>query len=121
MSLGSIYSGEDTRVWTPNNYNDYYDEEVYTTLFPAETYQGKNIPDKVNSAFSTALKAHYVDNIVCLMALRRTLEIICKDKGASGNTLEKKIIDLSQKNIFPQVINEASDVLRILGNEAAHV
>ena len=54
------------------------------------------------------------------MALRRTLEIICKDKGAAGNTLEKKIIDLSQKNIFPQVINEASDVLRILGNEAAH-
>ena len=118
VSLGSIYSGEDTRTWNPDDPDEY--EEIYITSFPVETYQGTNVPDKVNNAFSSALKAHYVDNIVCLMALRRTLEIICKDKGATGNTLEKKIIDLSQKNIFPQVINEASDVLRILGNEAAH-
>ena len=33
MSLGSIYSGEDTRVWTPNNYNDYYDEEYILLYF----------------------------------------------------------------------------------------
>lgn len=29
-------------------------------------------------------------------------------------------MDLTQKCVFPQVINEASDILRILGNEAAH-
>ena len=27
---------------------------------------------------------------------------------------------MTEKSIFPKIINEASDVLRILGNEAAH-
>lgn len=118
ISLASIYSGEDTRTFDYNGEVDY--EEIYSTYFPVETYQGTNVPEKVNSAFSSALKAHYVDNVICLIALRRTLEIICKDKGATGNNLEKKILDLTNRCIFPQIINEASDVLRILGNEAAH-
>lgn len=70
ISLGSIYSGEDTRIWNPNEPDDY--EEIYITSFPVETYQGINVPEKVNNAFSTALKTHYIDNIICLMALRRT-------------------------------------------------
>lgn len=118
ISLGSIYSGEDTLISYDNGEYEY--ENIYTTHFPIETYTGTNVPEKVNDAFSSALKVHYVDNVICLIALRRTLEIICKDKGAKGKTLEKKILDLTQKCVFPQVINEASDILRILGNEAAH-
>ena len=118
VSFASIYSGEDTQFINSNGEIDY--EDVYETKYPVETYQGTNVPDKVNSAFSSALKAHYVDNVICLIALRRTLEIICKDKGATKGRLENKILSLTQQGIFPQVINEASDVLRILGNEAAH-
>ena len=40
--------------------------------------------------------------------------------GAKGDTLKKKIIDLSQKGFFPKPIDEASDILRLLGNDAAH-
>lgn len=118
ISLGSIYSGEDTIISYSNGEYEY--DETYTTHFPIETYNGTNVPEKVNDAFSSALKVHYVDNVICLIALRRTLEIICKDNGANGKTLEKKILDLTQKCVFPKVINEASDILRILGNEAAH-
>jgi len=118
ISLASLYSGEDTIIGYTDGEYDY--EKIYTTHFPVETYKGTNVPENVDDAFSSALKVRYVDNIICLMALRRTLEIICKDMGARGKTLEKKILDLTEKSIFPKIINEASDVLRILGNEAAH-
>lgn len=118
ISLASIYSGEDTITSYTNG--DYTYDSIYTTHFPVETYKGTNVPENVDNSFSSALKVRYVDNIICLMALRRTLEIICKDKGALGKTLEKKILNLTERCVFPQVINEASDILRILGNEAAH-
>lgn len=44
------------------------------------------------------------DTIICLMALRRTLEIICKDMGARGKTLEKKILDLTEKVSFQKLL-----------------
>lgn len=118
ISLASVYSGEDTIIACVDGNYEY--DKIYTTHFPVETYKGTNVPENVDNAFSSALKVRYVDNIICLMALRRTLEIICKDKCAEGKTLEKKILNLTERCIFPQVINEASDILRILGNEAAH-
>ena len=84
------------------------------------TYENTNVPKSVHSAFSVALKAQHVDDALCLISLRRTLEIICKDKQAKGNNLVAMIQDLTDKSIFPPIINKASDILRILGNEAAH-
>ncbi len=118
ITLSQIYEGQDTQYMTEFGEIDY--DEIYTTKFPVETYQAINVPKNVNNAFSSALKAQHVDDVICLIALRRTLEIICKYKEAEGKNLEKKILDLTNKCIFPKIINEASDILRILGNEAAH-
>ena len=118
ISFSSLYSGEDSKIYNNDGSFDY--EKFYTTLYPIETYQEINVPEKVKKAFSSALKVYHIDKNICMIALRRTLEIICNDKGANGINLEKKIIDLSQKGIFPKPINEASDILRLIGNEAAH-
>lgn len=123
ISLASVYFGEDTIIRhfiDPDGYQDYEYEKIFSTKYPVETYSGINVSEKVNNAFSSALKAHYVDKVLCLIALRRTLELICKDKLAEGRNLKQKILYLTHKCIFPQIINEASDILRILGNEAAH-
>lgn len=118
ISFASIYIGEDTQFMNCNG--EIECSEIYKTRYPVETYQGTNVPDNVNNSFSSALKARYVDNVICLIALRRTLEIICKDNGATNGTLQSKILQLTKQGIFPKVINEASDILRLLGNEAAH-
>ncbi len=115
--FAKIYSGEDTAQYTEDGI-EY--EEIFDTLYPIITYQNTNVPQKVNKAFLSAIKAQHVDDVVCLIALRRTLEIICKDKKAKGETLKDKILNLTQNGTFPAIINEASDILRILGNEAAH-
>lgn len=118
ISFAKVYAGEDTEFYTQDGEIDW--EEQYSTLYPIMTYENTNVPKPVHSAFSVALKAQHVDDALCLISLRRTLEIICKDKQAEGKNLVAMIKDLTSKSIFPNVLNEASDILRVLGNEAAH-
>ena len=118
ISFMKVYSGEDTQDYDEDG-NIYWAEEL-STLYPMTTYKNTNVPKKVNNAFIIATKAQHLDGVLCLIALRRTLEIICKDQKAKGRNLKEKIKDLTKKCIFPAIINDASDVLRILGNGAAH-
>lgn len=118
ISFGLIYSGEDTIVYHQDNSIEY--EELFETLFPLNTYQQTNVPKSVHQSFEAALKARYLDGSICLIALRRTLEIICKEQGEVEGNLVKKIQNLSLKGILPSILNDASDILRIMGNEAAH-
>lgn len=53
--------------------------------------------------------------------IRKTLEEICIDKGATGGNLYKKIQDLSNKILIPKDLIEAMHELRLLGNDAAHI
>lgn len=117
VSLGYKYYGEDTAYYD-NNEIEY--DEIYKTCFPVETYNGLHVPDNIHDAFLAALKSRYTDNMICLIALRRTIEKICKERNATGKNLRDKILDLAGKNIFPEMIKNASDILRILGNDAAH-
>jgi hypothetical protein len=53
--------------------------------------------------------------------VRRTLEEICFDRGATGKNLKDRIIDLSGRILIPQESIEGMDELRFFGNDAAHV
>jgi hypothetical protein len=53
--------------------------------------------------------------------IRRTLEELCQDKNAKGNTLKERISALQSAVILPQELFLALDDLRLLGNDAAHV
>ena len=104
---------------------EYHDGEIeeYTVdeiLYPINTYQEKNLPKQVKEAFEAALKTKNIDNAVCLIALRRTLEIILKEKGAEGSNLWNKIEDLSKKGILPQELKHASTITKTYGNMGAH-
>jgi hypothetical protein len=101
------------------NYTNEIDDEN-DILYPRNTINFEGVPATIKSAFESALKVKGIDKDICLLSLRRTLEAICKDKGASGNTLEKMIRDMIDKNILPQTFDDACWVIRQLGNEAAH-
>lgn len=96
---------------------DVIDEEV---IFPTISFKDKYIPDQIKKAYESALKTRYIDSSVCLMALRRTLEIICKEKGAIGDNLWKKIEDLSNKGVLPPELKHASLITKKYGNIGAH-
>lgn len=101
---------------------DSSDEVLMTS--PSETipFEKENIPQKVLNAFDEAIKCH---SNACFIAsaimIRKTLEEICIDRGATGKNLFKKLEDLGSKILIPQELLSGMNELRLLGNDAAHI
>ena len=92
----------------------------YKTEYPTIARSPLGVPKEIYSAFESAVKTKGIDHSICLLSLRRVLEMICKEKGAVGKNLEKKINDLIAKKVFPPMIEDACWIIRQMGNEAAH-
>jgi Domain of unknown function (DUF4145) len=107
---------------TEEVYNDGYDiYEDGTVLFPtSEKVNLYSLPRNIKSAYESALKVKNIDNTVCVIALRRTLEMVCKDKGAVKGQLHQKLNQLQQQGILPPLMGDISKVLKDFGNMAAH-
>ena len=54
------------------------------------------------------------------MALRRTLELMLKDQGATKWGLKDKIEEVAAKGLLPDTLKEASSFAKVLGDTAAH-
>ena len=78
------------------------------------------VPPKIKNAFESAVKTKGIDKAICLLSLRRTLEMICKDKNAKGRNLESKINNLIEEKVLPEMMNDAFWIIRQNGNDAAH-
>ncbi len=91
---------------------------------PTETipFDKENIPDKVLKAFEESIKCHSNSCFIAsAIMIRKTLEEICIDRGATGVNLYKKLQDLGSKILIPQELLEGMNELRLLGNDAAHI
>ncbi|WBL16436.1 DUF4145 domain-containing protein [Sutcliffiella sp. NC1] len=89
-------------------------------LYPYKTIEENFIPEKVARAYEAALKIRLIDGHICAIAIRRTLEMMCKDKGEEGKNLYLMLKSLSEKGILPPILNDMASVLREFGNAAAH-
>ena len=81
-----------------------------------------NVPENLVATFQEALICTSEEcYVAAAIMIRRTLEELCADKGATGNNLEERLEGLGNKIILPQELLEAAHVLRLLGNDAAHI
>jgi hypothetical protein len=86
------------------------------------TFRTDNVPNKLVSSMKEAIASHGVQSYrAAALMVRRTLEILCQEKGAAGKDLKERLSNLSQFAILPPKLLEAADHLRLLGNDAAHV
>lgn len=118
ITLTETYSDEDMMCYNQHGETEWYTKD--TVLFPINSIDSKSIPPKVKEAFEAALKTKNIDKYVGLMALRRTLELILKDKGATSWSLKDKIEEIAKKGLLPDTLKEASSLTKILGDSAAH-
>lgn len=95
-------------------------QSYFSILFPQKIYSFYHMPKEIYKAYEVALKARHLDSSLCLLSLRRTLEIICKQQGETSGKLVKKVESLAARGILPNVLKDASDIVRDLGNAAAH-
>jgi hypothetical protein len=92
--------------------------------YPAERigFEPTGVPERVLAAFEEAIACHAQQCYVAgAMMVRKTLEEVCRDRGATGGNLRKRIAALSTKVVLPQALLDGLDALRLLGNDAAHV
>lgn len=79
-----------------------------------------HVPKEIRKAYESAILTKNTDLNIFALSLRRTLELIVKDKNASGKTLSSKIQNLSKTGVFPKTLYEAADITRLIGNIGAH-
>jgi hypothetical protein len=101
------------------SYSDHVETES-TTAFPFPLINKDGVPQTIADAFDAAVKTKGIDLSICLLSLRRVLEMIAKDKEATGKTLEDKINSLVERKELPEMLNDACWIIRQLGNSAAH-
>lgn len=93
-------------------------------VFPPELidFEADGIPAKLVSTFEEAISCHAAGAYrASAMMVRRLLEEICDESGASGRTLHDKLIALKSKIVLPEELFDAMGELKALGNDAAHI
>ena len=90
----------------------------------------KSLPAKVNELIPDPIRSDFEEALVCEAAgslrgaaalARRTLQVICLDKGSSKDKkLNKQIDELFEKNIITHEIKSWAHEVRFVGNDAAH-
>lgn len=96
------------------------DYSELTTEYPSVKVHFDGVPSNIKTAYKSAIKTKGIDKAICLLSLRRTLEMICKDKGGKGKDLEAKIAYLIDEKLLPEMMRDACWVVRQNGNDAAH-
>ena len=95
-----------------------------TIFYPPERldFDSSDIPEAIKKALIEAISCHSVECYAAsALMIRRTLEELCKDRGAAGNNLKDRLAALGSKVVLPKELMDALDNVRLLGNDAAHV
>lgn len=92
--------------------------------YPAERidFDSSQIPQPVVESLEEAITCQATHSFTAAaIMVRKTLEELCRDRGATGATLKDRIRSLGTKVVLPQDLLDALDDLRLLGNDAAHI
>lgn len=85
-------------------------------------FDPSGIPNQIVTTFEEVITCHATQcYIAAAIMVRKTLELICHDRGATGANLKERLQSLRGKVILPAELFDGLDDLRLLGNDAAHV
>jgi Domain of unknown function (DUF4145) len=85
-------------------------------------FESAGIPDRIKKTLLEALTCHAEEcYVAAAIMIRRCLEELCEDRGAQGGNLKERIASLQSAVVLPNVLFDAMDELRLLGNDAAHI
>jgi hypothetical protein len=94
------------------------------TTYPPEhiDFDASSLPLPILQALEEAITCHANQCFIAsAIMIRKTLELLCKDRGATGSNLKQRVQQLGTKVILPNELLEGLDDLRLLGNDAAHI
>ncbi|MGP0071925.1 MAG: DUF4145 domain-containing protein [Bryobacteraceae bacterium] len=92
--------------------------------YPPETidFDASKIPPLITTAFEEAIACHSNHCFVAAaIMVRKTLEELCRNRGAKGGNLKEKLKDLKSQIVLPIDLLDGLDDIRLLGNDAAYI
>lgn len=92
--------------------------------YPPEVidFDTTGLPTPVVESLGEALVCHSQGcHRAAAIMVRRTLEEVCHDKGATGKDLKDRLAALGSLVLLPQALIAGLSDLRLLGNDAAHI
>lgn len=96
----------------------------FTQVLPPELidFEAEGLPIKLLATLREAVSCHAAGAYrASAMMVRRLLEEICEESGATGKDLHARLISLRTKITLPEELFEAMGELKALGNDAAHI
>ena len=89
-------------------------------VYPRGSEKYLGVPKAVANAYEEAQKVRRVSKLAFSLMGRRVLEEIAKDQGCTVNNLAAALNQLSTGCKLPIFLSEASTMIRMFGNAAAH-
>lgn len=85
-------------------------------------FDATNIPASITKALEEAITCHANECFIAsAIMVRKTLEELGHERGATGANLKERLRNLGTKVILPPELLDGLDDLRLLGNDAAHI
>lgn len=96
------------------------EEFMSKILYPSEERAPRGVPDAIRTEYEAAQRIKSVNPNAYGGAIRRVLEMVCHDAGASKGTLAKRLERLASEGKIPTNLVEVAKGLRDLGNIGVH-
>jgi hypothetical protein len=106
-----------------DNAGDQTDDKRFSRcdlVYPTWRLIPGSIPKIVADAYSEASRIREKSPNAFALLIRRALEVVCNDQGVIGKNLQQRIKLLSERGDLPPILAEATNLLRLIGNIAAH-
>ena len=88
--------------------------------YPKTPFLSPIIPRQIATSYAEAFKVRAISPNAFAVLIRRTLEILCNERGLTKGTLAARLKILSDKGELPPILSQTTDLLRLIGNIGAH-
>ena len=116
-----IYRHIDSRNSGPEISHGRFKLNQYELMWPHPGGLHHSVPVSVRKIYAEAAAIKERAPNAFANQIRRSLEAVCKDRGAEKRVLAQNLQELSSRGEIPPTLAEMTDVLRQLGNIGSHV
>lgn len=82
--------------------------------------RGNPIPEQVLEVYRKAWPLRHTNPAAFANQMRRTLEYVCTEQGASGDNLYEQLHSLAERHVLPKELVETASLIREVGNRGSH-
>jgi hypothetical protein len=92
----------------------------YKTLYPSDSRIPLGLPPEIATEFLAATRVRVISANAYGVLLGRVMEMVCRDRNATGKFLGQKLADLAAKGEIPTKLVDVAKSLTALRNVGAH-